>query len=57
MSEDKDRLLRDLESAAVAMRRGVGGKAGDGPEKVYGQAYRKCVQAGIKPKLKSKYSR
>jgi len=52
---DNERLLRDLESAAVAMRRGTGGKAGEGPEKKYGQAYQNCVKAGIKPQIKKRY--
>lgn len=55
MNEVNEKLLRELETAAVAVRRGSGGKAGEGFEKKYGEAYRKCVQAGIKPQLKSKY--
>jgi len=55
MSETNEKLLRELEVAAVAVRRGTGGKAGEGAEKKYGEAYRKCVQAGIKPRLKSSY--
>jgi hypothetical protein len=55
MSETNEKLLRELEVAAVAVRRGTGGKAGEGAEKKYGEAYRKCVQVGIKPRLKSKY--
>jgi len=55
MKEQEERLLRDLESAASAVRRGNGGKAGESSEKVYGIAYAKCVQAGVKPKLRNKY--
>jgi hypothetical protein len=55
MSEINERLLKELEAAAVAVRRGAGGKAGEGAEKKYGESYRRCVQAGIKPRLKGKY--
>ena len=55
MSDTNERLLKELEISAVAVRRGTGGKAGDGAEKKYGEAYRRCVQAGIKPRLKGKY--
>lgn len=55
--EDKDRekLLKDLETASAAVRRQSGGKPGESAEKVYGIAYQKCVQAGIKPKLRKRY--
>ena len=55
MNEDNDRLLRNLESASATLKRQTGGKAGEGAEKVYGITYKKCVQAGLKPKLRSKY--
>jgi hypothetical protein len=55
MKDQEERLLKDLESAASAVRRGAGGKAGESSEKVYGIAYQKCVQGGIKPKLRKKY--
>jgi len=55
MNKSNEKLLKELESASTAVRRGTGGKAGEGFEKKYGEAYRKCVQAGIKPILKSKY--
>ena len=53
--QDKERLLRNLDSASTALKRQTGGKAGEGSEKVYGQAYRECVKVGIKPPLRSKY--
>jgi len=55
MKEQEERLLRDLESAASAVRTGTGVKAGESEDKVYGIAYSKCVQAGVKPKLRNKY--
>jgi len=55
MSEDNDRLLRNLESASAALKRQTGGKAGEGAEKVYGIAYKECVKAGIKPKIRKRY--
>jgi hypothetical protein len=55
MKDEQEKLLKNLENAAVAVRRGTGGKTGESAEKVYGIAYAKCVQAGIKPKLRNKY--
>jgi hypothetical protein len=55
MNEDNERLLRSLDSASNALKRQTGGKAGEGTEKVYAQAYQECVKAGIKPKLRKKY--
>ena len=55
MSEDNDRILRNLDAASTVVRRGVGGKGGEGSEKTYGIAYAKAVQAGLKPRLKKKY--
>jgi hypothetical protein len=55
VKDQEEKLLKDLESAASAVRRGTGGKTGESAEKVYGIAYSKCVQAGIKPKLRNKY--
>jgi hypothetical protein len=48
-------LLRDLESASKDIKKSTGGKAGEGAEKKYGQAYSACVKAGLKPPLRSKY--
>ena len=53
--EQAEKLLRDLSAASNDMKRGTGGKAGDGPEKRYGIAYQACVRAGLKPALKRKY--
>jgi hypothetical protein len=55
MSEEDQKLLRNLESASSAIRKSLGGKTGEGAEKIYGQAYRECVKAGIKPPLRKKY--
>lgn len=56
MTEDeKNDLLRELESASKDIKKQTGGKAGEGSEKRYGQAYSACVKAGIKPPLRSKY--
>ena len=51
-NEEKERLLRNLETAASAVRKSLGGKPGESAEKVYGQAYKECVKAGIKPPLR-----
>jgi hypothetical protein len=53
--EEKDKLLRNLESAASSIRKGVGGKTAEGFEKKYGEAYQNCVKAGIKPQLRKRY--
>jgi hypothetical protein len=55
MSDENEKILRNLESASTAVRRGTGGKAGEGSEKAYGIAYARAVQAGLKPRLKRKY--
>ena len=53
--KEKENLLKNLDTASATVRRQSGGKAGEGAEKVYGIAYQKCVQAGIKPKLRKRY--
>ena len=55
MSDDKDRLESNMNSAATALKRIAGGKAGEGTEKVYGQAYQALVKAGLRPQLRKKY--
>jgi hypothetical protein len=55
MSEENEKLLRSLELASSNIRKSLGGKTGEGAEKVYGQAYRACVRAGIKSPLRKKY--
>lgn len=53
--DEKDRLLRNLESASSSIKKGVGGKSAEGFEKKYGEAYQNCVKAGLKPQLRKKY--
>jgi hypothetical protein len=55
MSEENERLLRNLEVAASSVRKSIGGKPGESAEKLYSQAYNECVKAGIKPRLRKKY--
>jgi hypothetical protein len=55
MSENNEKVLRDLEAAASSIRKSIGGKPGESAEKLYGQAYSECVKAGIKPRLRKKY--
>lgn len=52
---DNDDLLRDLEIASKDIKKSTGGKAGEGSEKKYGQAYAACVKAGLKAPLRKKY--
>ena len=53
--EEKDRLLRNLDSASSSIRKAVSGKAAEGFEKKYGEAYQNCVKVGLKPQLRKKY--
>ena len=46
---DEDRqAIRDLEVAMGAIRKAVGGKAGEGFEKKYADVYKKCYRLGLK---------
>jgi hypothetical protein len=47
-TEEDEKALRDLDSASAAVRRGAGGKTGESAEKLYGQAYKRCYQLGLK---------
>lgn len=53
--EDNERLVSNFNAASNSLRRIVGGKAGDGAEKAYGQAYQALAKAGLKPQLRKKY--
>ena len=55
MSEDNDRLIANFNSASSAVKKSMGGKAGEAAEKVYAIAYQQLVKAGIKPQLRKKY--
>ena len=55
MSEENDRLVSNMNSASSNLKKVVTGKAGDGVEKIYGQAYQALVKAGLKPALRKKY--
>lgn len=53
--DEKDKILRNFETASNAIRKVTGGKAGEGIEKRYGQAYQDCVKVGLKPQIRKKY--
>ena len=53
--EDKDRLESNLNALSTQLKRQVGGKAGEGTEKQYGQAYQALVKAGFRPQIRKKY--
>ena len=53
--KDKEKLIKNLDSASAAVKRQSGGKPGESAEKIYSLAYQKCVQAGLKPRLRKKY--
>lgn len=55
MSQDNERLESNFNSASSSLRKIVGGKAGEGVESKYGQAYQALVKAGARPQLKKKY--
>lgn len=48
LTDEQEKALRDLNSATEALKKSVGGKAGEANEKRYGEAYRKCYQLGLK---------
>lgn len=52
---ERDRLESNFNSATTALKRIAGGKAGEGTEKVYGQAYQALVKAGLRPQIRKKY--
>jgi hypothetical protein len=47
-TEEDEQALKGLESAAVNMRKGMGGKAGEAAENKYLEAYKRCYQLGLK---------
>lgn len=47
-TEEQERALRDLEAASNNLKRAAGGKAGEGAEALYGQAYQRCYRLGLK---------
>lgn len=55
ITDEQEKILRSFDSASNAMRKVTGGKAGEGMEKRYGQAYQECVKAGLKPQIRKKY--
>lgn len=55
MSEDNDRLLSDFNAASNNIKKSIGGKSGEGAEKLYGQTYQTLVKNGLKPPLRRKY--
>ena len=57
MSEDVERLNSALNVASQNLRKIVGGKAGEGTENKYGEAYQALVRAGARPQLRAKYRR
>ena len=55
MQETGEKLFSNFNAASTNIRRSIGGKAGEGAEKVYGQAYQALVKVGLKPQLRKKY--
>jgi len=55
MTEAQEKIVREFESAASAIRRQPSGNAGKGAEAKYGAAYQRLVQAGLAPQLRSRY--
>jgi len=55
VSQDIDRLLSNMNSASADLKKSAGGKAGEGIEKKYGDAYQQLVKAGVRPQLRRKY--
>lgn len=55
MNEDEIRRLNSSFEAAAKRLRATGGKAGQGAENAYAEAYQQLVKAGLKPQLRHKY--
>jgi len=55
LTKEQTDALRDLDKAAEALKKSVGGKAGEGIEARYKEAYDKCYRLGLK-QWKSKWS-
>lgn len=55
MSDDNEKLISNFSAASNSLKKIAGGKAGEGIEKVYGQAYQQLVKNGLKPQLRKKY--
>ena len=55
LTKEQTDALRDLDKAAEAIKKNVGGKAGEGIEARYKEAYDKCYRLGLK-QWKSKWS-
>lgn len=47
-TDEDERALRDLQTAADNLRKVGGGKAGESAEKKFGEAYTKCYRMGLK---------
>jgi hypothetical protein len=48
LTPDQEKALRDFETASNNLKRAAGGKVGETAEKLYGQAYKRCYQLGLK---------
>ena len=55
LTKEQESALRDLDKAADALKKSIGGKAGEGAEARYKDAYDKCYRLGLK-QWKSKWS-
>ncbi len=55
LTKEQTDALRDLDKAADALKKNVGGRAGEGIEARYKEAYDKCYRLGLK-QWKSKWS-
>jgi hypothetical protein len=55
LTKEQTDALRDLDKAADALKKSVGGRAGEGIEARYKEAYDKCYRLGLK-QWKSKWS-
>ena len=55
LTNEQESALRDLDKASDALKKSVGGKAGEGIEARYKEAYDQCYRLGLK-QWKSKWS-
>lgn len=55
MTDEQEKALRDFNSARQALQKVGAGKAAQGYENAYGEAYQRCVRLGLMPQIRKKY--
>lgn len=55
MTDEQEKALRDFRAASATISKAIGGKAAEGNEAKYSQAYQYCVRLGVLPQIRKKY--